>query len=175
MVSWNWKNYRRKNRKITFQALLVFAHTCKLSRHIVPSDGHSWGGMESCISNGASLGIFEYCIILSTEIILFTSLHRFHVIVARKTLRFNPYVTANPTMPACHGCQCSIIACTLTRKYENLFLEYKFFYKSLLGSITPSGKLTTTTKEKENTKFDSRFNLRLSHSMADMLWNNGLE
>lgn len=51
--------------------------------------------------------------------------------------------------------------------------QIKTYY--LLGLITPSGRLTSMTSEKAKTKFDSIFNLKESHSIADTLWNHGLE
>lgn len=45
----------------------------------------------------------------------------------------------------------------------------------LLGFIAPSGKLTKNIRAKTKTKFDRMLSLKESHSMADMLWNHGLE
>jgi len=45
--------------------------------------------------------------------------------------------------------------------------QIKTYY--LLGLITPSGRLTSMTSEKAKTKFDSIFNLKESHSIADTL------
>jgi len=41
--------------------------------------------------------------------------------------------------------------------------------------MKPSGRLTSRVKEKANTKFDSMFSLKESHSIAEILWNHGLE
>lgn len=51
----------------------------------------------------------------------------------------------------------------------------KFLLDVSLGLIIPSGRLTSKTKENANTKFDSRFSLKESHSIAETLWNHGLE
>lgn len=73
--------------------------TCRFLKQIVPTCGQLIGGLVSSSTRGASLVRFEYCIILSTEIILFSALHMFHIIEACKTFRLIPYVTANPAMP----------------------------------------------------------------------------
>lgn len=48
-----------------------------------------------------------------------------------------------------------------------------FWYS--LGLIIPSGRVTSKTKEKAKTKLDNWFSLKESHSIADALWNHGLE
>ena len=73
--------------------------TCRFLKQIGPTCGQLVGGLVSSITRGASLVRFEYCRILSTEIILFSALHMFHIIEACKTFRLIPYVTANPAMP----------------------------------------------------------------------------
>ena len=74
------------------------------------------------MSIGASPGILEYCIILSTEIILFSALHIFQMIVASCELRFNPYVTPSPAMPVQHTHEISF---RLTDLYERYY-QVKF-------------------------------------------------
>lgn len=41
--------------------------------------------------------------------------------------------------------------------------------KYSLGLIIPSGRVTSKTNEKANTKLDSKFSLKESHSIADTL------
>lgn len=41
--------------------------------------------------------------------------------------------------------------------------------------MTPSGRVTSKTKEKAKTKLDNWFSLKESHSIADTLWNHDLE
>ena len=57
---------------------------------IVPYHGHLSIGLYSSITKGDSLGMFENCRILSTEIILFSTSHKFHITHACKTLRLRP-------------------------------------------------------------------------------------
>lgn len=47
--------------------------------------------------------------------------------------------------------------------------------KFSLGLINPSGRLTSKINENANTKFDNKFSLKESHSIAEILWNHGLE
>lgn len=77
----------------------LLSQTCKFSKHIVPVSGQLLGGREFSITRGASLAIFVYCRILSTDIILFSALQMFHITEACKTFRLIPYVTAKPAMP----------------------------------------------------------------------------
>lgn len=76
------------NKLMTYQT--CYMHTCKLLKQIVPIDGQFCGGLWSSITRGASLAILEYCKILSTDIILFSALHMFHIIEACWTFRFSP-------------------------------------------------------------------------------------
>lgn len=62
----------------------------RLWSSIFPSLGHSGSGLQSWIINGASLGMLENCNILSTDIILFSTLQRFHITQAWSTFKFNP-------------------------------------------------------------------------------------
>lgn len=95
----------------------VISYTSKFLKHIVPTCGQLVVGRQPSISRGASLGILEYCIILSTEIILLSTLHIFQMIVASCELRVNPYVTASPAMPVQHAHEISLRLTDLYDKY----------------------------------------------------------
>lgn len=120
--------------------------------------------------------MFEYWRILSTDIILFSALQIFHITEACKTFRLIPYVTANPAMPVeykatsvlCFWCLGFLLVLYITTLRKN-----NFWY--LLGFMIPSGSVTSRTREKAKTKLDSWFSLKESHSIADTLWNHGLE
>lgn len=73
--------------------------TWRLWSSMVPDVGQPCSGLQSSITRGASLGMPENRRILSTEIILFSTLQRFHITHACSTLRFNPYVAASPARP----------------------------------------------------------------------------
>lgn len=45
----------------------------------------------------------------------------------------------------------------------------------LLGFMIPSGSVTSKTRENANTKLANWFSLKESHSIAETLWNHGLE
>lgn len=76
--------------------------TWRLLSSIVPVIGHSGSGLQFSIINGASLAMRENCKILSTEIILFSTLHMFHITQAWSTFRLRPYVAASPARPEVH-------------------------------------------------------------------------
>lgn len=88
---------------------LLLSWTCKFLKHIVPVSGQLLGGLLSSITRGASLVIFVYWRILSTDIILFSALHMFHITEACNTFRLIPYVTANPAIPATNPMQKNLI------------------------------------------------------------------
>lgn len=88
---------------------LLLSLTCKFLKHIVPVSGQLLGGLLSSITRGASLVIFVYWRILSTDIILFSALHMFHITEACNTFRLIPYVTANPAIPATNPMQKNLI------------------------------------------------------------------
>lgn len=73
--------------------------TWRFSSCILPCVGHSSFGLQSSITRGASLGILVNWRILSTDIILFSTLHRFHITHAWSTFRLKPYVAASPAKP----------------------------------------------------------------------------
>ena len=73
--------------------------TFKFVNWIVPISGQFPGGLWSSITKGASLAMFEYWRILSTDIILFSALHKFQITEACWTFKLMPYVTASPAMP----------------------------------------------------------------------------
>ena len=74
--------------------------TCRFWIATSPCDGQRLSGLLSSITRGGSLGIEVYWSILSTDIILFSMLQRFHITHACNMFRLSPYVTANPATPA---------------------------------------------------------------------------
>ena len=63
-----------------------------------PCDGQEGSGRFSSITRGGSLGIEVYWRILSTDIIMFSKLQKFHITQACNILRLSPYVTAKPAI-----------------------------------------------------------------------------
>lgn len=64
--------------------------TCKFVKEIVPISGQFVEGLLFSITRGASLARFEYWRIRSTDIILFSALHIFHMTDACRTFKFIP-------------------------------------------------------------------------------------
>lgn len=60
-------------------------------------------------------------------------------------------------------------------KKVSIIAKTMYVFSCVLGFMKPSGKLTSRVKEKANTKLDNMFSLKESHSIEEMLWNQGLE
>ena len=91
---------KRKKTKAQTYKHIIARTTCKSCISTSPYEGQEESGRFSSTTRGGSQGIQVYWSILSTDIILFSILQRFHIIQACTMFKLSPYVTAKPARPS---------------------------------------------------------------------------
>ena len=90
-----WKKTKAQNHKH-----IIAQTTFKSCISTSPYEGQEGSGRLSSTTREGSQGIQVYWSILSTDIILFSILQRFHIIQACTMFKLSPYVTAKPARPS---------------------------------------------------------------------------
>jgi hypothetical protein len=118
------------------------------------------------MKSGGSAGMLIYCRILSTDIILFSKVHKPQTTKACSMFRLSPYVIARPAIPE---------SWALREDFELIYYHpfsrtiHLFIIDMIPGSMRPVGRLIKNIKEKANIRDDNTSNRKQSHSLAPLL------
>ena len=110
-----------------------------------------------------------YCRILSTDIILFSKVHKPQTTKACSVFRLSPYVIARPAIPESWalGEDSELIY------YHPFSRTIHLLIDMIPGSMRPVGRLIKNIKEKANIRDDSASRRKQSHPIAAVLYNFG--
>ena len=107
-----------------------------------------------------------YCRILSTDIILFSKVHKPQTTQACSMFRLSPYVIARPAIPE---------SWALREDFELIYYHpfsrtiHLFKIDMIPGLIRPVGRLIKYIKEKANIRDENTSKRKQSHSLAPVL------
>lgn len=137
-----------------------------------PVSGHFGSGLLSLRTEGASLGMQLNRIILSTEIILFSTLHAFQITQACRILIFIPYVTASPAKPEIRSAPFLVRQFHVSRVQASIKHQEQLNYHRmcLLRLVSEPDTVTKIIRTTKKPRFNRKFILTQSHSIVVELW-----